>query len=95
MISVSVRNALNAVGQSVSIRQVVRQHNLPFPRWSYPLSLRKFVGALPPGRILRKVIPLDLLQRKFDEFFNNRPRPLFKFKLHGDEMGERRVHRFV
>lgn len=88
MTSKSVREALQVAGQSISIKQVVRQHNLPFPKWSYPLSLRKFVGALPPGRILRKVIPLDLLQRKFDEFFNNREKPLFKFRLHGTEWGK-------
>ncbi len=87
MISVSIRNALNLVGQSVSIREVVRLRNLPFPIWSFPLSLRKFVGALPPGRILRKVIPLDLLQRKFDEFINNPDPQLFKLRLHGDRYG--------
>ncbi len=80
MISVSVRNALQIAGQAVSLRQLARQSNQPFP-----LSLRDWVGALPPGRVLRKVIPLDLLQRKFDELFNNRPSPLFKFRLHGDE----------
>jgi hypothetical protein len=84
MTSKSVREALQVAGQSISIKQVVRLNNVPFPKWSYPLSLRKFVGALPPGRILRKEIPLDLLQRKFDEFFNNREKPLFKFRLHGD-----------
>ena len=54
MTSKSVREALHVAGQSISIKQVVRQHNVPFPKWSYPLSLRKFVGALPPGRILGK-----------------------------------------
>src|SRR5262249_49744189 len=52
-----------------------------------PLSLRKFVGALPPGRILRKVIPLDLLQRKFDEFVNDPVPQLFKLRLHGNSYG--------
>src|SRR4030095_16840512 len=87
MISVSVRDALNLVGRPASVREIVRLRNLPFPIWSFPLSLRKFVGALPPGRILRKVIPLDLLQRKFDEFFNRRPRPVFKLHIDGQQMG--------
>jgi phospholipase C len=87
MISVSVRSALNLVGRSASVREVVRQRNLPFPIWSYPLSLRKFVGALPPGRVLRKVLPLDLLQRKFDQFIND-PRPqLFMLRLDGENYG--------
>jgi len=58
----SVRQSLNVVGRPVSIRELVRLRNQqPFPPdWTFPLSLRKFIGALPPGRILRKVIPLDL-----------------------------------
>ena len=70
----SVRESLNVVGQAVSIRQLAHQRNE-----SFPLSLRNFVGALPPGRILKKIISLEFLQRKFDEFFNNpERRPLFK-----------------
>ena len=89
MIVTNVRQSLNVVGQIASIRELVRQRNLnPFaPDFTYPLSLRKFVGALPPGRILRKVIPLELLQRKFDEFFNKRARPLFQLHIDGDRMG--------
>ena len=62
----SVRESLNVVGQTVSIKELAHQRNA-----SFPLSLREFVGALPPGRMLKKEIPLDFLQRKFDEFFNN------------------------
>src|SRR5690349_4824245 len=87
MISTSVRAALHAAGQAVTIRQVVRQRNFPIPIWSFPLSLRKFVGALPPGRILRKVIPFDLLQRKFDEFINDPTPQIFKLRLHGTSYG--------
>lgn len=97
MIVTNVRQSLNVVGQIASIRELVRQRNLnPFaPDFTYPLSLRKFVGALPPGRILRKVIPLELLQRKFDEFFNKRDRPLFKFRLHGDEWRKSDLTKFM
>ncbi len=81
---VSVREALNVVGQPVSIRELAQQRNE-----SFPLSLRQFVGAPPPGRILRKVIPLELLQRKFDEFFNSRERgPLFQIRLNGKKLGQ-------
>jgi phospholipase C len=82
MVSVSVRDSLNVVGKAVSIRQLAKQRKEPFP-----LSLRQFVGAPPPGRILTKIVALELLQRKFDEFFNNRSRPLFKLRLHGTEFG--------
>lgn len=82
----SVRDALKVLGQAVSIRQLAQQRNE-----SFPLSLRKFVGALPPGRVLRKVISLDLLQRKFDEFFNNPDRrPLFKIRLDNVGSGDHR-----
>jgi phospholipase C len=91
MISVSVRSALNLEGRSASLRQIVNLHNVPIPRWFYPLSLRAFVGALPPGQILRKVIPLDLLQRKFDEFVNQREPPLVELRLHGTEYGSSRL----
>jgi hypothetical protein len=50
----SVRESLNIVGQSASIKQLAEQRNE-----SFPLSLRNFIGAPPPGRILRKVISLD------------------------------------
>ena len=76
----SVRESLNVVGQSVSIKQLAHQRNA-----SFPLSLRNFVGAPPPGRILRKVISLDFLQRKFDVFFNERVRPLFQIRLNSKE----------
>lgn len=36
---------------------------------------------VPPGRICRSEISLDFLQRKFDLFFNQRPRPLFQLRL--------------
>ncbi len=45
-------------------------------------------SVLLPGRIFKKVIPLDLLQRKFDLFFNQRSRPLFKIKLDGTDYGK-------
>ena len=54
---------------------------------AFPLSLRNFVGAPPPGPILRKVILLDLLQRKFDEFLNRRARPPFLVRLNGTHYG--------
>jgi phospholipase C len=100
MISASVRQSLNVVGRSVSIRELVRlrNQNPPWPirlnSWTFPLSLRKFVGALPPGRMARKVISLDLLQRKFNEFFNERSRPLFKFRLHGTHYGSSKLEIF-
>src|SRR5262249_45363236 len=76
----SVRDALKAVGQSISIKQVAHQRNA-----SFPLSLREFMGALPPGRILTKVISLDFLQRKFNVFINDRARPLFQVRLDSKE----------
>jgi phospholipase C len=76
----SVRGSLNVVGRSVSIKQLAHQRNA-----SFPLSLRNFVGALPPGRILRKVVSLDFLQRKFDVFINERSRPLFQVRLDSKE----------
>jgi phospholipase C len=77
----SVRRSLR-IRRSASIKQLAHQRNEPFP-----LSLRKFVGALPPGRILRKVVDLELLQRKFDQFVNQREQPLFRFRLHGEDYG--------
>src|SRR6266404_9201371 len=76
----SVRGSLNVVGKSVSIKQLAHQRNA-----SFPLSLRNFVGALPPGRILNKVVSLDFLQRKFDVFINERSRPLFQVRLDSKE----------
>jgi phospholipase C len=71
---------------SISIKELAHQHNA-----SFPLSLREIVGALPPGRILKRVIPLALLQRKFDEFFNNpKRRPLCKIRLHNVGSGDHR-----
>src|SRR5262245_5229014 len=78
----SVREALDVVGQAVSIKELAHQRNADFP-----LSLREFVGALPPGHLRKKVIVLDFLQRKFNEFFNQRPQPLLQFRLHGDAPG--------
>jgi phospholipase C len=49
--------------------------------------LRAFIGAVPPGRVLRKVWSLDLLQRKFDEFINDPDPPLFQLRLHGEHYG--------
>ena len=79
----SVRSSLNAIGRAVSVKQLGRQRNA-----SFPLSLRQFVGAPPPGRISRKVISLDFLRRKFDVFFNERIRPLFQIRLDGKKFGE-------
>ena len=45
----SVRESLDAVRQAVSLKQLAHQRHE-----SFPLSLRNFVGAPPPGRILRK-----------------------------------------
>lgn len=79
----SVRESLSIVGQSASIRQLARQRSAEFP-----LSLRDFVGALPPGRLCQKVVSKDFLQRMFDIFFNERIRPLFEMRLNSQE------HRF-
>lgn len=51
---ISVRESLNVVGQSVSIRQLAQQRNE-----SFPLSLRKLVGALPP-EILHEYVSDEL-----------------------------------
>lgn len=83
MISTSVSDYLQAAGQSVSLKQLAHESGQPFP-----LSVRTWVGALPPGRVIRKEISLDLLRSKFDTFFNDRTTPLFKFRLHGEEYGE-------
>jgi hypothetical protein len=49
---------------------------------------RPWSSVLLPGRIFKKVISLDFLQRKFDLFFNQRSRPLFKVKLDGTDYGK-------
>lgn len=76
----SVRNALGLGGKSASLRQLAQQRNTAFP-----LSLRDFVGAPPPGRIVRKTVSLDFLQRKFDEIVNHRDPPLFQAQLDSAE----------
>ena len=81
----SVREALGAFGQAVSIKEVAHQQGA-----SFPVSVRNLVGALPPGRIHQKVISLDFLQRKFNQFFNERPRPIFKVRLHNLGSGDHR-----
>jgi hypothetical protein len=81
----SVRESLHVVGQAVSIKQLAHQRNEPFP-----LSLRQFVGAPPVGRLLTRVIPLELLQQKCDLFFNQRERPLFKIRFHNLGSGDHR-----
>ena len=43
-----------------------------------------------PGRMLTRVVPLELLQRKFDLFFNERERPLFKIRFHNLGSGDHR-----
>ena len=40
------------------------------------------------GAFRSKTIPLSLFQRKFDEFFNHRDKPLFKLRLHGEHYGK-------
>jgi phospholipase C len=82
---ISVREALNIVGQTTSIKELAHQRNA-----SFPLSLREFVGALPAGRLRTRVIPLELLQQKFDLFFNERERPLFKIRFHNVGSGDHR-----
>ncbi len=91
MIVASVRQFLNVPGRSVSIREAVQNVNVGLPPhldYKFPLSLRRFIKALPPGRVLRKVIPLNLLQRKFDEFINDRVPQLVKLRLHGTTYGK-------
>ncbi|WKJ90064.1 alkaline phosphatase family protein [Methylomonas montana] len=81
----SVRESLKLAGQSASIKKLAHQRNAPFP-----LSLREFVGAPPPGRIRRKSISLEVLQRKSDEIFDNRTQQLFKIRLHNVGGGDHR-----
>ena len=89
----SVRESLDVVGQTASIKQLAHQSNA-----SFPLSLRQFLGLprlRPGGPILTRVIPLEVLQRKFDVFFNERERPLFRFRLHGEEFGSSQLTKFM
>lgn len=89
MIVASVRQFLNAPQRSTSIREAVRNVNMGLPPHEdhkFPLSLRKFIKAVPPGRVSTKTIPFDLLQRKFDEFVNRRDKPLFKVLLEGSKL---------
>jgi phospholipase C len=85
----SVRRSLKLEGRSASIRDLVKQRNqIPFqPNVIFPLSLRKFIGALPPGRIVNKAIPLKLLQSKLDEFINKPELPPLQIRLHGSHFG--------
>ncbi|MBM4257614.1 MAG: hypothetical protein FJ147_17195 [Deltaproteobacteria bacterium] len=81
----SVREALDAFGRTVSIKAIAHQRGA-----SFPVSLRKLTGALPPGQMHQKVISLDFLQRKLNQFFNDRRRPLFKVRLHNKGSGDHR-----
>jgi phospholipase C len=78
----SVRDALGLAGQSASIRELAQAQGA-----SFPLSLRQFVGAPPPGRLRRKVISLDFLQHELDTLINQRARPLYLIRLHGTHYG--------
>jgi len=86
---VSIRDSLGLIGRSASIRELAQQGNA-----SFPLSLRQFVGAPPPGRLFRKVISLDFLQQKLDVIFNQRPRPLYLIRLNGSHYGQSTVSVF-
>src|SRR5689334_1877976 len=55
------------------------------------VGVGEFSSDHPPGRHLRKVISLDLLQSKFDEFLNKRGRPPFLVRLNGTHYGESTV----
>jgi phospholipase C len=52
------------------------------------LFVRDDVG--PPPAIRRKVLPWDFVQRKLDQFFNLRSRPLFKVRFHNLGSGDHR-----
>jgi phospholipase C len=84
MLSYSIRSVLinNDIGSSGTLRQLGQQLG-----WSYPVSLRQALGVRPPGPVRRKVIPIALLQRKFDEFVNNRTRPPFQIRINGTHYG--------
>ncbi len=93
----SLRSSGKIVGSSVSIRQLAQDSRPTVP---FPLSLRELLQTLgvPPhsdrGFIRKKVVPLEIFQRKFDEFVNERERPLFKFRLHGEEFGKSELTTF-
>lgn len=94
MIVASVRQSLKVPGRSVSIRESVQKVNMALPPpldYKFPLSLRKFIGALTPGRVVKKDISLDFLQRKLDEFINDRAKPLLKLRLHGSSYGSSKL----
>ena len=76
----SIREVLNLNGKSASLHEIAVKRKAVFP-----VSLRDLVGAPPPGKIVRKSIPLDLLQRKFDEIINHRHLPLFEIKLNSEK----------
>jgi len=78
----SVREALDVMGQAVSIKELAHQRGV-----DAPFSLREFVGAPPPGHMRQKVIPLNILQQKFDTFFKQRARPLLQVRLDGKAPG--------
>lgn len=80
MISTSVRSALAG---TTSLRQAAAEAGL-----SFPVHVRRWIGAPPPGRFLRKVWSFDLLQRKFDEVLNDPTPPLVQLQLHGERRGE-------
>lgn len=92
----SLRSSGKIVGSSVSINQLAKQYKLPSP-----LSIRQLIDTwgIPPyqdsGFRRRKVIPLEVFQQKFNEFVNDRERPLFKFRLHGEEYGKSELTVFV
>lgn len=85
----SVRRSLKLEGRSAGLRDLVKQRNqIPsLPNVKFPVSLRKFIGALPPGRIVRKVIPLNLLRSKLDEIINDPKLPPLQIRLHGSHFG--------
>jgi phospholipase C len=87
MTTASTRRLLKLEGRSASIKELVQQRRKLQPNLKSPVSLRKFIGALPPGRILRKIISFRLLKRKLNEFFNNREHPLLQVRLHGSHFG--------
>ncbi len=92
----SLRSSGKIVGSSVSISQLAKQYKLPSP-----LSMRNLIDewGIPPyqdtGFRRRKVIPLEVFQQKFNEFVNDRERPLFKFRLHGEEYGKSELTVFL
>jgi phospholipase C len=58
----SIRQSFNIVGQSVSIRELLQQHNL-----SFPISLREVFQALRDrGSLIKHVFVLMLENRSFD-----------------------------